>query len=283
MIRFTSENGHPVIAAETKGYGVYLDNDSLIDLATRCASRGKRFVDALQAKGTLLFSWTNAVEVAGPQGASASAVRAFLDSIGPQWVPLELNPWKVVKRERCGLTTEAAVSKQFMKAYFQRRAYDLSSKGSAVLDLSPETFFRLGAVLDWAQENRDQIRSDAARIDDELRLLLEKLRADYEKDPTSLDQLLPPCQFDERLPATFVLVHLQRILVREAKGYQFKSHDGLDLCHAVLAAAYGSVVILDKQWKRRVQALPDPNHVARTYYRAELDQLVTTLEALSSQ
>lgn len=281
MIRFTTENGNPVVVAQTKGYGVYLDNDSLIDLATRAASRRKRFVEMLQARATLLFSWANAIEVSGPEGPSAGAVRTFLDSIGPHWVPVELNPWEVVKREQAGLAAEAAVSTRFMEAYFQRRAYDLA-QCSGVLDLTPEAFFRLGNVVDWANEHRDKIRADAIRIDNELRARLEKLRAQYENDPASLDKLLPPTQFDKRFPATFVLVQLQRILIQEAKGYQFKSHDGLDLCHATLAVAYGSVITLDKQWKRRVQALPALNQLARTYYRPEIDQLVATMEALNS-
>lgn len=280
MIRFTSENGNPVIVAETKGCGVYLDNDSLIDLAKGCASRRQRFVDAIQRKGTLLFSWTNAVEVAGPQGDSASAVRALLNDIGSHWVPLELNPWTVVKREQAALTTQAPVSEQFMGAYFQQRAYELSPEGNKVLDLSSENFFRLSAVLDWVQENRDSIRQDVARIDDELRCRLKRLRADYEGNPASLDRLLPPERFDQHRPATFVLLHLQRMLVVEAKAFQFKQHDGLDLCHAVLAAAYGSVVTLDKQWKERVARLPNSDRLAKTYYRPELDALVCVLESL---
>jgi hypothetical protein len=222
MIRFASEDGSPGVVAETRGYGIYLDNDSLIDLAKGQPSRRTRFVDLLQAKGTLLFSWANAIEVAGPEGASAHAVRAFLDSIGPHWVPLQLNPWEVMNREQAGLGAEAAVSTTFMQAYFQRRAYAMAQVG-CVLDLSSDRFFRLGAAVDWAHEHRETIRADSEKIDNELRALLQKRRTDYEKDPASLDLALPPCHFDERFPGTFVLVHLQRILIKEAKGYHFKS------------------------------------------------------------
>jgi len=282
LIRFTSENGTPVVVAETEGAGIYLDNDSLIALAMKePASLRKRFVEALHTKATLLFSWTNAIEVAGPQWASSTdAVRAFLDSIGPHWIPLALNPWDVARREAAGLAAQAAVSESFMENYFKDRTYDLS-QGNRVLDLSAEAFFRLGAVVDWVQERREKIRADAVRIDDELRTTLAALRADYERDAASLDRVLLPGHFDERSPATFVLVHLQRLLVHEAKGYQFKKGDGLDLCHAVLAAAYGSLITLDKHWKRRVQALPDSEKLARTYYRAEIAELVATMEGLA--
>jgi hypothetical protein len=75
---------------------------------------------------------------------------------------------------------------------------------------------------------------------------------------------LPPMPFDERRPATFAWVHLQRMLVLEARA--FRRNDGLDFCHAVAAAAYGSLATLDRQWRRRVEQLPVPNNVARIYY-----------------
>lgn len=281
MIRFTSTNGNREIVAETRGYSVYLDNDSLIEFAKRCPSGRHRFVNALRSKGTLLFSWANAVEIAGPQGDSADAVRAFLDSIGPEWVPLESNAWEVARREEAGLTSGVAVSERFMRAYFEERAAELLPEGGAVLDLPSESFFRLGAVLDWVQENRDTVRTYRDQLDDALRGRLEQLRADYDRDTSSLDRLLPSFQFDAHRPATFVLVHLQRLLVQEAKAYKFAPHDGLDFCHAVMAAAYGSVITLDKHWKRRVEILPCADQLARTYYRPELDQLVALLESLS--
>jgi hypothetical protein len=280
MVRFTIESDGLVCDAKVEGYGVYLDNDSLIDLAKGSASRQQGFVDALRRGGTLLFSWTNSIEVAGPQGASSAAVRDFLDSVGPHWVPLELSPWESVDKERAGLTSQAPVSESFMRAYFHERAYELSPEGTNVLDLSAEVFFRLGAVVDWVQENRDSIERDKTRIAQAFRERLAQLRADYENDQASLDRQIPPIPFDERWPATFVCVHLQRLLVEEAKAYRFEDNDSLDFCHSVLATAYGSLITLDRQWKRRVQMLPTPNRLARVYYRPELDHLVSMLESL---
>lgn len=282
MIRFTTEDGKLSCVAELMGrFGVYLDNFSIIDLAKGPAAQRQRFLDALKTRGTLLFSLTNAAEVAGPQGASASAVRAFLDGVGPYWVPLELNPWRVVEREQAGLVDRAPVSDGFMKAYFQQRAHDLSPGGSRVLDLSPENFFRLGAVLDWVQEDRDNTRQEAAGMDETLRGKLKQLRTNYDNDAASLDRLLPPVPFDEQRRATFVLIHLLRTLVLEAKAFQFKDNDALDFCHAVLAAAYGSIATLDKQWKRRVENLPKPNRLAKVYYGPQLDELVDLLNSLA--
>ncbi len=63
-----------------------------------------------------------------------------------------------------------------------------------------------------------------------------------------------------------------------AKGHPPKTGDGRDLCHAVMGAAYGSFVALDKHWKQRVALLPKPNGLAKIYYAPEIDQLVADLE-----
>ena len=71
MIRVVAGEEREIVA-ERRGYGVYLDNDSLIDIAKRCEPRRRRFVGALRAKGTLLFSWANAVEIEAAQKPTAS-------------------------------------------------------------------------------------------------------------------------------------------------------------------------------------------------------------------
>ena len=79
------------------------------------------------------------------------AVRNFLDGIGPYWVPLELDPRKVVERERAGMRNRAAVSEHFMQIYFSGRIDDLTREGNKVVNLAPEVFFQLGAVTDWVK------------------------------------------------------------------------------------------------------------------------------------
>lgn len=280
MMRITTEGGRPLAKAELRGFGVYLDNFALIAFAKGPTSRRQRFVEALTAGGTLLFSWTNAIEVAGPQGASVTAVRAFLDSIGPHWVPVEMDLWAVAQREKAGLLKKAPLSENFVNAYFKDRIHDLSPTASTVVDLSDPSFFALGAVLDWVHGKRNSARQSGPEMDQALREKMELLDAEYAKDPNCLDRLLPPIPFDEKCPATYVLIHLQRMLWMEKKAYQLKANDGLDFCHAVLGAAYGSLAALDKQWKRRIESLPEANRLAKVFYAPELCQLVNLLESL---
>ena len=283
MIKFTAEKNELVCVAELNSrLGVYLDNDSLIELATRFPTRRRRFLDALAMGGDLLFSYANAVEIAGPQGRTATAIRSFLDDVKSHWIPLELNPWKVARREADGILGQAPVSESFMKAYFEERIHDLTLEGRVVLDLSAESFFRLGSVLDWVREHRDDICRDAGEVDRMFCSLLKQLRDDYDKNPSALDRETPSMSLDHQRPATHVLTQLLRMLVLEARAFQYKKNDWLDFCHAVLASAYGSMITLDKQWKRRVENLPFHNHFAKVYYRPQVDELVDLLEARTS-
>ena len=284
MIKVTTEKGELVCVAELNGrLGVYLDNDSLIELATGAKSRRRRFLDALAIGGDLLFSFTNAVEIAGPQGKTATAIRSFLDDVKSYWTPLGMNPWEVARREANGFLGQAPVSESFMKAYCEERTYGLRLEGHGeVLDLSADSFFHLGSVLDWVQEHRDDIRRDAGEVDRMFCGHLKQLGDDYDKNPSALDRQAPSVPLDHQRPATFVLNHLLRMLVLEAKAFHYKKNDGLDFCHAVLASAYGSMITLDKQWKRRVENLPSHNRLAKVYYRPQVDELVNLLEELTS-
>lgn len=283
MIKVTVENGSVLCVAELNGrFGVYLDTDSLIDLAKKSECRRQRFLRALHEGGDLLFSYTHALEIAGTAGDTAAAIRSFLDGVGPYWTPLELNPWKVVRREAGGILGQGPISESFVKAYFEERSYDLTVEGHEVLDLPADSFFRLGSVLDWVQEHRDDIRRSAVEIDRMFCSLLKQLRDDYDKNPSALDREAPSLPVDHRRPATFVLAQLLRMLVIEAKAFQCKKNDGLDFCHAVLASAYGSLITLDKHWKRRVENLPWQGHRPKVYYRPQVDELVDELEAVTA-
>lgn len=168
-----------------------------------------------------------------------------------------------------------------MHAFFQDRKAELSAP-KTIVDLSPESFCQLGAIIDWMGERREKMVQKGEALDKLLFEFIGNLRAKYDADPESIDQYLPPIPWDQRLPATFVWTHINRGLVCEAKSYRLKKGDDRDLCHAVVGAAYGSFVALGKHWKRRIEALPKPNALANIYYAPELDQLVADLEAYAN-
>ena len=114
------DDGLPQVVAQLSGVAVYLDNWAIIELANGDPKRRERFVAALKSCGSLLFSFTNSIELGEAEGKPAERVRAFLDEIGAHWIPLELNPWTVAKREAAGKTEPTpCISFVFVEAFFK--------------------------------------------------------------------------------------------------------------------------------------------------------------------
>lgn len=281
MMGATAEGGIKFNAV-IRGLPVYLDNDSLIDIAKGDADRRKRFVALFQGGADLLFSVTNAIDLSGPQGKSADAVRVFLDELGPNWFPVELDAHMVLTREMNGVVgPEKALSQQFAKDFvkFVTRPAAYPAGSGKVISCGPE-LFSLGSVLDWMQPQRDSLAQGKADLDAALIDRIAGYRRKYEQDPKWLDEQFPELKpFRPDLPVAFVYSNLIRLLVLEAKAYTLKKGDGVDFCHAVIASAFARATTLDKQWKRRMEGLPQPNDLAKMFYRPQLDLMLRSLEA----
>jgi hypothetical protein len=259
-----------------RGLPIYLDHDSLTDIANGDLRRRERFIAVLRGGGDLLFSVTTAVELGDRQGKSVEKIREFLDEVGPCWVPVELDTHAAAKRElQTGSTADACVSTRFGKDYFTFRYQQCAADKLLVCD---ERVFRLGAIFDWMLPQRDSLRQGKRDLDAALIAKIKDYRQTFERDPAAFDQALPPAPFKPGYPTTFTLTQLTRGLVLDAKAYQLKKGDGIDYCHAIIAASFARAATLDKSWKRRIEALPKPNDLAKIYYRPELDQFVDDLE-----
>ncbi len=262
------------------GLAIYLDNFALIRLARENPSRRARFIAAMRSGAELLFSVTNAAELSGPQGRSQTLLRCFLDEIGPHWFPVELDPLVVVHRELAGSDpSQACVSEDFLRGYFVAMTRDYVPGCGRIIDLSPG-FFRLGPVLDWVAPQRDSIRRGMETLDVALRARIGHYVQEQKTNPRWLESKFPAMPFDASRRATFTYVNLIRTLILESKSYRLKKGDGGDFCHAMIASAFASLATLDKHWKRRIESLPKPNHLARLYYAQELDTMVSDLESL---
>jgi hypothetical protein len=137
--------------------------------------------------------------------------------------------------------------------------------------------------MKWANAKKEETRKSTEKIDEALINRVADEHTKHQKDPSHLDKAIPNEPYSRKMPTRFALLHLLRLLVTEAKTFTLKKGDGRDLCHAALGAAYGSMAALDKHWKRRVEALPGPNDLARIYSRNELDQLVDDLEKSANE
>ena len=279
MIEFISTfEGPPIsVHASIRGMAIYLDTFAVIGLAKDDQRRRQRFLDTLHSGADVLFSVSTLAELSRLPSHAIEVVRSFLNDIGPNWFPVELDATKVVKREK-DLSREGAacLSMQFINDYFRIRMQDLTSR--PIISLSDD-FARLGPALDWVTPQRDSIRKGTYDMDDALIKKISGYRSQHELDSSWLDRAFPELSYDSVPPATFVYVNLIRSLILEAKSYQLKKNDGLDFCHTVIGSAFASVATLDKQWKRRVANLPKPNRAAPVFCANELDRMVVLLES----
>jgi hypothetical protein len=281
MIRATADADGLSFKGTVNGAVVYLDTWAIGDLAERAHPRRTRFIEAMRGMD-LLFSVTNAAELSGPQGRSADAVRAFLDEIGPRWVPAELSLIDVMDREMASTLNEGSpcVSESFMKSFVVHVLRSYAPGSGKVIGLSDD-FFKLGSVLDWMNPQRESIRKSLTDWDDLLRNKIGEISEKAKQNSRWLDERFPRIPFHPVRRACFVFGNLLRMLVDE--GGAIQKGDGMDFCHAVVASAYASFATLDKRWKRRVESLPKPNQLAHIYSPSELDQMVTDMELWLAQ
>lgn len=266
MIRVTRlENGGGEVKAELiRQPAIYLDQDSLADIA-RTATRRRRFLDIWANKGELLFSWANALELSGPQGDTVRYIRELLEALGPYWIPLELNPWKVARKEngeeRSGGTS--CVSESFLRSYFDKLHYDVTN---------------LGKVVDLIQDDRENVRAEVQQWKTVADGMVEAFRSEFLRDSTSLDRSLPTIPYDPARPTTFMLRELERLVTREARQITWMPNDGMDFMHASIAGGWADFLLLDKGWKRRVLAVARRRTYPWVFYRYELDAFLDEFE-----
>ena len=89
------------------------------------------------------------------QGRSLEAVRIFLNRLGQHWVPVELNPGNIMKKEADGKRTNACLSFDLMHAFFQDRKNQVFEPSNIVADMSSATFCQAGAFMDWTSDARN--------------------------------------------------------------------------------------------------------------------------------
>ena len=173
MISATEDSqGQLRIEARLGGIAAYLDNYAVIELAKGNADRRQAFVDSIHKGGALLFSGANAVELAGPKGASRAAVLDFLEAIGARWIPIELAPWDVSVREQAGIDpSEACVDKDFLSEFYRDRHARFPQ-----IDPASDDFWNLRWAVDWTAEQGRHFLNQLPHLDAELGRVVEEGR-----------------------------------------------------------------------------------------------------------
>ena len=261
-VEYPPEGGAEVETALERQPAVYLDHDSLGEIA-RNADRRRRFLDIWTRKGELLFSWANALDISGPQEGSAQAIKELLEAIGPHWVPLEINPWKVVRKESGQEPSSGTpcVSESFLNGYVLRLRDEVTN---------------LGRVVDLIHEDRT-LSSRTSPTSRRRPIRWCRHSATATDAIGTLDRVLPALPNDPARPAAHMLRPIER-LVTSQLGFQWTLNDGIDFMHASVAATCADFLLLDRQWKRRVMEVASAKTYPWVFYRNELDEFLDAFE-----
>ena len=171
---------------------VYLDNCAIKAFAKGDARLRQRVIRAVRNGGDLLFSASHAIEATGPQGKSSRAFNSFLNQLGAHWYPIHANVFVVVEREKQGMSrSDCSFDGELLRAYFQANTAKHRAHSERVIDLSSDSFFKLGNVIRFTKGKRDYLREKCAEFDQTMVEYITKLRAKHKKEPGWLDVVLP--------------------------------------------------------------------------------------------
>lgn len=239
--------------------GIYLDHWAIREFSSD-PSHCRRFLHCLKTKGTLLFSWANALEITGNTGASAHNIQRFLAGIGEQWFPLEMNPSAIIERERTRGKCSPCFGSGFLKAYYPY-IHDGPLSLSLVVDLMHDI-----EVKAAAQAHIESIKEVICTEFERLR------KAEH------VPRKIPP--FDPNHPAEFSYNGLRQLVAKQS--FTIVGNHALDFCHATVSLAYGNMVLLDELWKELARQLGMPASHIQVYSKPQIDQFLRDLEQFDS-
>ena len=257
-------NGNWIVETFSRQPMIYLDQWALVRLS-QGSDRPRRFLKVFERRGTLLFSWTNVLDVAAISGGTARRVKNLLGAIGEDWLPIEMNPFKVIRKEVQAdpSSNTPCVSETFMETYIPH-----------IL----EGPLNLSRVVDLTQQDAGAAaRTELDRLKKEASDFVHQLRSLSASDPAWLDTHFPRQTFDSARPTAFVFAELLRVLIKD-RGIAFTPNDAVDLFHTTVPTAWSDFVLLDKNWTKWVRSLALPADRVRAYYEYELDDFLTVFE-----
>jgi hypothetical protein len=263
------KNGDDVeFVVEAESPLLYLDHWAIRRFSEN-PTHGSRFLTAFKNRGTVMFSLMNVTEIARDASPTrAREISRFLEALGEHWIPMTIDPIRIVRAEESGTTSDGihpCVSAGFLSdPAFAQRLTTGNVSLSHVVDLT-------------RGPNGDAIRQDSARQELQLLNSLQDWRNAYTNDHTELDTKFPVVPFVAERPMRTIYHGLARLTITDG----FKLTDGhvRDLFHTLAAVRCAEMVTLDAHWVNQVQKLRLPTDFVKLYSEANLEQFLSDLEA----
>jgi hypothetical protein len=234
---------------------IYLDHWALRLFSSDLELR-QTFLAYFKTKGTLLFSWANALEVSRNTGLSAGNIRLFLTEIGQQWFPVEINPIKVIRSETVSGNGNPCFAASFLEAYYPH-IHNRHLSLSTIVELTQDEEIKSAAL-----ESLAKLKSSIGELFTQWRL----------ENTDGMETIA----FNLDHPGEYVFNRFRQLIQKE--NFKIDTNDPLDFLHAVVPLAYADFVLLDKHWADLANKLKIPSPGALVYSSKQVDKLMKDLE-----
>jgi hypothetical protein len=256
MISAKTDGNSCVVDASLRPPSIYLDHWALRLFSSDSKLR-QRFLACIRTKGTLLFSWANALEVSHNTGTSADNIRCFLTDIGEHWFPVEINPIKVIENEAVPGNSNPCFAAGFLDTYYPHIHNRPLSLSTIVDLLTQDEEIKLAA-----QENLDELKGKIGEI--------------FNRWRSEKRDCIETFAFSPDRPAQYVFNGVRQLIQKE--NFKIDSNDPLDFLHAVTPLAYADFILLDKHWADLAKKLKIPSPRVQVYSFKRVDQFIEDLE-----
>jgi len=247
---------------------IYLDHWALRRLSENL-TLGARFLGAFTRRGTVMFSLMNVAEIARDASPHrAKEVRDFLESVGPYWIPMTIDPVRIIDAEERGETAHGP--HPCLSVGFLTEPAFAASLTKGVVSLAH--------VVDLTRRpHGDDLIQTTDRKTAELQDIIQKFRDAYPANPKDLEKMYPLLKFDAAKPMRGIHNGLVRYTITDS--FTLNDNHARDLYHAIASVRCAQMVTLDAHWAGQVRKLKLPPEFVKVYSEVELDAFLADLEA----
>jgi hypothetical protein len=245
---------------------IYLDHWALRLFASEPGRRA-HFLEAFRTRGTLMISVMNADEIARTTlDETAGELRSLMDGIGPHWLPMTVDPMRIIDAEMGNTTGNNPCASE---------AFLLAPKFAGRL---LEGEISLVHVVDVTRGDDGRIDVEATNaLTAKLRGHIGDWRTAYRENTAELDRKFPKLPFDPVRPMRSIYNGLVRLSI--TGGFIFNDNHARDLFHTVTSIRCSDLVLLDGHWAEQVRKLRLPNDFVKVYTKADVDAFLADFEA----
>jgi hypothetical protein len=243
MIQLVMEENRLIASEQLLSPAVYLDHWALRAVSTS-GDLTVRFTHALaMAHGTLVISWANIAEFAGPDQEAARRAEIFIDGLLPNLFFLSCDPFDVMNLEQAWIAGRSRVSPHADQDLV-RVVIGLKPRG-----VHPVTC--LGMLTAVSSQHLDPME----RLKRTFVERMGSLREEYLEDG-AFRRLVDRSPKDPQDPrgTSVVLREVVAGLLRDRRT-TFTENDAMDFYHTIVPVAYCDYVLLDGRWRDQIDRL----------------------------